>query len=370
MGHTDGNMEWEGRDEKKCNVRQYVLPFSVQMSNRTLQGVLKSKAMFKRLWHYLINTFAVRTMKSYKKALSLGTDHLAKLTANNMDAVVAAMEATFAPVLQAYVDAEQNLSAALGDYKGETKTVEELFDELRETKLSYWEGQVFFHFPKGTTQALQLFPNGRTTFGSGTYEQRILAIKTLGDKCAQIALLAPLSINVLAFHTQMASARALQQSAGEGQVALLRDLRESAWAVMCSEMYGNLGLLMHHHRTDPKQVERYFDLTLLRAKGDSGQGTEDTILTFYMTDAVTSAVIPNGTAVLTRASGEQLTQQTDAQGKVQFTIEGLTEPEQISIQFSAPNYTPRTEQGPIEPGEDEEGDIALVPMAPPPPPLP
>lgn len=92
------------------------------------------------------------------------------------------------------------------------------------------------------------------------------------------------------------------------------------------------------------------------------------MLTFYLTDSVTSAAIANGTAVLTRASGEQVTMQTDAQGKVQFTIEGLTEPEQITLQFSAPNYTPRTEQGPIEPGEDQEGDIALDPMAPPPPP--
>lgn len=49
----------------------------------------------------------------------------------------------------------------------------------------------------------------------------------------------------------MASARALQQSSGEGQVALLRDLRESAWAVMCSEMYGNLGLPIHRHRLFP-----------------------------------------------------------------------------------------------------------------------
>jgi len=323
--------------------------------------------MFKKLWHYLINSFAVQTMRSFKKALSLGTDHLAKLTANNADAVVAAMEASFAPVLQAYVDAEQYLSAALGDYKGETRTVEDLFDELRETKLPYWEGQVFFYFPKGSVQALQLFPNGRTTFSAGNYEQRILAIKTLGDKCALIPELAPLSVNVLAFHTQMASARALQQSSGEGQVALLRDLRESAWAVMCSEMYGNLGLLMHHHRTDPKQVERYFDLQLLRSKGDSGQASDETEITLFLTDAVTNAAITNGTAVLTRASGEQETKQTDERGKVKFTLRGLTAPEAVSLLATAPGYESRTEQGTIEPGEDQEGNIALNPLAPPPP---
>ncbi len=324
--------------------------------------------MFKRLWHYLINSFIVNTRRSYKKALSLGTDHLAKLTANNADPVVAAIEATFGPVLQAYVTTEQNLSAALGDYKGETMTVEQLFDELSATRLAYWEGQVFYHFPKGSVQATQLFPKGRSSFYDGTYEQRILAIKTLGNKCAQIATLQPLSLNVLAFHTQMASARALQQSSGEGQVALLRDLRQSAWTVMCNEMYGNLGLLMHHHRTDPRQVERYFDLQLLRTKAEDGPDADETVLTFRLKDAMTTGAIANGTAILTRASGAQLTRQTDAEGKLQFVIEGLTEAEEMSIQFSAPNYAPRTEQGPIEPGEDVDADITLNPMPVPPPP--
>ncbi|MCF8256337.1 MAG: hypothetical protein K9J06_02220 [Flavobacteriales bacterium] len=323
--------------------------------------------MFKKPWHFLINSFLVATRSSHKKLLSLAVDHLARLVANNADAVVAAIAATFDPVLQAYMATEQNLNAVLGDYKGETQTVKQLFQELNETRLPLWEGQVFFHFPKGSEKATQLFPKGRGAFQEGTYEQRILAIKTFGDKCAATAALAPFSVQVLAFHTQISSARALQQSAGEGQTALLRNLRDAARKMVCDEMYGNLGLLMHHHRTDPLQVERYFDLGLLRQPADSGEGGKDTELTFFLKDTVKGTVISNGTAVMTRASGQQETQQTQTNGRVRFILEGLTDPEEVSFAFSAPNYEIRLEQGTILPGEDQEGEIGLNPLAPPPP---
>jgi hypothetical protein len=322
---------------------------------------------FKLPYRFLINPFLVVTRLSYKKALSLGTDHLAKLVANQADAVVAAIMASFTPVMDAFLAAQQNLDAALGDYQGETQGVEELFDLMNSEKLSYWEGQLFYHYPKGSVQATQLLPSGRKPFQGGTYEQRILAIKTFGDKCALNPSLGPLSVNVLAFHTQIASARALQQSAGEGQVDALRDLRETARVALCNEMYGNMGLLMHHHRTNPTEVDRYFDFSLMRTKKKNRQSTE---LKFTLASALTGEVITNGTAVLTLASGEVLTRQTNADGEVRFLIERLAEPTEASITFSAPDYIDRTESGPIEPGEDMDEEIELTPIAPPAPPTP
>lgn len=322
---------------------------------------------FKLVYRFLINPFLVATRFSYKKALSLGMDHLAKLTANQADAVVAAMVATFTPVMNAFLAAQQNLDAALGDYHGETQSVEELFELMNTDRLPYWEGQVFYFFPKGTVQANQLLHGGRQPFQTGTYEQRILAIKTFGDKCALIPQLVPLSVNVLAFHTQIASARALQQSAGEGQVAALRDFRETARVALCNEMYGDMGLLMHHYRTDPTQVERFFDFSLLRTKRKTKQNTE---LKFTLSNAQTGELITNGTAVLTLATGAVITRQTNADGEIRFMIEGLTETTEASIVFSAPGYADRTESGPIEPGEDMEVETELTPLAPPTPPTP
>ena len=244
-----------------------------------------------RTWIFLSNTFEVQTRDSHKNALSLGVDHKAKLQANDSISVVADMLTTFNPVLQAYLAADQNLSAAKGTYKGKTQTVEELFETLRDTKLPYWEGKIFFFYPEGTDEATELFPNARSPFNSGTYEQRIQSIKILGDKCAADTDLNAVSTDILAFHTQIESARALQQSDGEGQVETLRDLREIARVAMCQEMYGNLGLLMNHFKTETERIEAYFDLSLIRRTKDEGIPINGAVLIAGTEEGIPEAVI-------------------------------------------------------------------------------
>jgi len=321
--------------------------------------------MVKRLWHYLINTFLVSTRSSYKKALDLGLDHEARLKHNQTDPVIAAMVASFGPVLQAYLTSDQNLDAALGDYKGDTLSVKQLFKVMNSTKLSHWEGQVHAQFPKGSPEELQFFPRSRRPFQESTYAQRIQAVKVFGDKCAALPSLHALGINVLAFHTQLLSARALQQTDGKAKVVTLRSLRESARVVMCVEMYGNLGLLMHHFRNDPKQVERFYDLTLLRTTMASGP--QDTLLTFFLKNNSTGMAIAGGTGVLTLPWGETQTVVSNLNGKVQFRLGGLKAEVQVALLFSAPGFMDRNETGPITPGEDVDADIELMPIAPPPP---
>jgi hypothetical protein len=70
--------------------------------------------MNKRAWHFLINTFFVVTRRSYKKALTLATKHLAALAANNLIPVIAAIEAAFTPVLQAYTCSRAEPECGLG----------------------------------------------------------------------------------------------------------------------------------------------------------------------------------------------------------------------------------------------------------------
>lgn len=219
-------------------------------------------------YRFFINPFLVATRYSYKKALSLGVDHKSKLIANQSDPVVAAMLVSFDPVLQSYLATDQNLASAEGTYEGKTQTVEELFELMNDEKLAYWEGQLFVHYPKGTASATNLLPDSRKPFQKGTYEQRIQAIKVLGDKCALDALLVPVSVNILAFHTQIESARQLQQSQGEGAVENLRTLRETARVLLCQELYGNMGKLMHLYRANPIAISNYFDITLLRSRSD------------------------------------------------------------------------------------------------------
>jgi len=318
-----------------------------------------------RPWHFLINTFLVVTRINYKKALVLGADHLAKLIANQADPVIAAMVAPFDAVWQSFKATDVNLRIALGYYKGETKTVEQLFDILNKEHLPDWEPAIYVVYRKGTPAATALLPQGRKPFQLGTYESRIQEIDALGQKCAAIPALQPLSVIILAFHVQIESARQLQQSTGEGQVAALRTLRETARVSLCQALYGNLGLLMNHYQSNPIEVANYFEMPLLRRKSDDG--SDETVLTFLITDAVTGAVIIGATVTVTLATGEVLTGQTDLNGRVEFTIERLPQTVQATLEVSAEGYETRTESGPIEPGDDVDADIALTPTPPAPP---
>jgi len=215
-------------------------------------------------YRFFMNPFLSVTRYSYKKTLTLGVDHKAKLIYRQADPVVAALLATYGPVLDAYMTVDSNLNALLGGYKAKTQTVEELFEVLSNEKLPYWEGQVFYFYPLGTAGATDIFANKRKPFNDGTYEQRIQAIRTLGEKCAVTLNLAAVSANILAFHTQIESARLMQQSDGEAAVAAQRTLRETARILLCNELYGNMGMLMHKHRENPVAVGDYFDMELLR----------------------------------------------------------------------------------------------------------
>jgi hypothetical protein len=216
-------------------------------------------------YRFFINPFLSVTRNSYKDMLSLGVDHKAKLVANQADPEIAAILVTYDPILQSYLNVDQNLSSVLGTYKGKTQTLEELFDQLRKIRLPLWEGQIFFFYPEGTETATSLFPNARNPFNDGTYEQRIQAIKVLGDKCALDPSLLGVSVNILAFHTQIESARLTQQSQGEGAADTLRTLRETARVLLCQELYGDMGKLMYKFRSNPTAVGDYFDMEILRS---------------------------------------------------------------------------------------------------------
>jgi hypothetical protein len=227
-------------------------------------------------YRFFINPFTVATRNSYKLMLSIGEDHKARLLALQADPDIAAILLTYNPVLQSYKNTDQNLQSALGTYKGKTQTVEELFEQLSNEKLNIWRGQIHSVYPEGTAAETALFPEKRKPFQQGTYEQRISAIKVLGDKCALDAspVVVAASVNILAFHTQIESARVLQQSQGEGAVANLRTLRETARLLLAAELYGNMALLMHKHRSNPTDVAQYFEMKYLRSAADNTEEVE------------------------------------------------------------------------------------------------
>ncbi len=225
--------------------------------------------MAKRKWIFLINTFLVNTFGNFKKTLTLITDHLSKLESQNSDADILAMFTTFEPLKESFENLYAQWQLTQGTREGKTQGFTERLQYFSVERINVWRGIVFSIFPENTPAAREIFYNDRQPFQAGTYEQRVNAFKTLGDKLAEYTTHAPLvalSTEVLSAHNELKALRDAQQNK-EGATAIFADSLETARVIVCQEMYSNLGLLMSKYKQTPDTIADYFDLSLLRKTG-------------------------------------------------------------------------------------------------------
>jgi hypothetical protein len=215
------------------------------------------------LWHYLSNTFLVITENSTKLMMILSPDFRARLQAENADPDILAMLNFFIPIDDALSAAFQSWTSAGAFYKGATLAFELLLKELVDVKLDLWVPQVQVVFPESTPQYLTLFPNGRSPYSSGPYDIRINTVKSLGDNLVVYPALAATKTDVDNFHTTLLSTRAEQQQK-EGIVRTKSDLLEVERVNTAVAMYATLGKLMAKFASNPSQIDRFFDLSLIQ----------------------------------------------------------------------------------------------------------
>ena len=214
-------------------------------------------------WHYLSNTFLVVTENSTKLMMILSPDNRARLQAESADPDILAMLNLFIPIDDALSAGYQEWVSAGAFYRGATLAFENLLTELNDTKLDQWVPQVQVAYADSTPEYLTLFPNGRTPFTSGAYDIRINTVKALGDNLASYPGLVATKTDVDAFYTTLLSTRADQQQKEE-TVRLKSDLLETERVNTAVGMYTTLGNLMAKFASDPAQIDRFFDLSLIQ----------------------------------------------------------------------------------------------------------
>ena len=220
--------------------------------------------MADRKWSYLINTFEVNTRGSHVKGVALSTDHKAKLESVGLtDAEVALWHTEFIPIWQSYIDIDQNYKLITGERKGKTQSVETLFKDLND-HLKIWEGKVHAEFPEDSDTEVEIFPNKRQPFQTGTYENRIQTIATLANKLGQYPGQAATKVLVQSFYNNILAAREAEQNK-EGSQTNLSALREQQRILVMEAMYGDLGRAMFKYRTNPDLIEALFDVAALRS---------------------------------------------------------------------------------------------------------
>lgn len=216
--------------------------------------------------NHLDNRFDNATRKNRKRMLSSSTDTDAKLDAQkNNDADIMMLYVLLHPVFALFTQLYSAWLAALGLYKGETLRLKNEMTTLSSQKIKQWDAAIRIVFLENTADYKALLPNGRKPFQSGTYEQRVAAVESLGARLATYPALAATKTDVDTYATLLRGIRLVQQQKEQ--------LAESASTVLETQrvqlaeiMFGVLGFLMYKFRAELNKVEDFIDFSLLKSR--------------------------------------------------------------------------------------------------------
>jgi hypothetical protein len=305
-------------------------------------------------WKYVSNQFNTATRTSNVKMLSIASDTKAKLEAEIADADINTFYTAYLPVYDAYRLISINYDIAEGNREGETLNIETILKEDLPFEVKKWEGVVRNVYVEDSPEEHRIFPNKRTKLLTGTYEKRIEEIGAIAGRLAEDTnvTLQAYAPTVQSFYNLAFSARNSQQMK-EGTLGQLSDTREAQRVLVAQELYAVLGGLMRKFKTDPTQVERFFDLSLLRETGDEG-GSEVTF-SGTITDNVTGALIGGATIA---ADGEVIAT-TNALGQFSITFP-ITEPLTVNLTITKTGYAVVNTTQSFSPGVNETQNINMA----------
>ncbi len=260
-------------------------------------------------WQYATNQFDNATERSYKLMSILSPDHTARLEAENSDPDIMALWNAYKPFDLAFATAYASWIAARGIYKGSTASVDQLLATLSSTKIKQWDAQVQGVFLEGTPDYIAIFPNGRNPFQDGAKDQRINEVQSLGIRLNVYPALAATKTDVNNFYATLLAARNTQQTKEMGVSTGSGDV-ETARVNSAVQMYFTLGTLMAKFKNTPLEIERFWQMSLLRSAGgdiiltgDIAGGDTDNILSGGFDDTTEFEITNTGTTLLKFCTG-------------------------------------------------------------------
>lgn len=324
-------------------------------------------------WIFLINTFEVNTRGSNRKMLTLVTDTHAKLNNEVSDPDILIIFDRLDPAYNAYRQICINYDLVEGNYAGETEAFENLMDTLP-FEIRKWESKVRAVYVEDTPKERAIFPHKRNPYLSGNYEERLSAIGTLAEKLELDSTLSAAHIMVGSFYNLALSTRLTQQQE-EGALGQLSDLRENQRVLVAEELYGALGVLMYIYRSDRAQIERFFDLTMLRTRA-KGQTTQAIAMDGLVNNALgnplkdvtvgirlaSEVLNSDGTGASGRLSQLKYVTTTELDGIFALNIDDLEEEEEATIVFSVIGHDTYEQTIMLIPGEDLTINATLQPL--------
>ena len=225
------------------------------------------------LWHFAENQFDNATKESRKRMNILIEDHIAKLKAELSDPDIAFLYERTLPVEQEWVNRYTNWKTAKGLYKGATDKFEELLEKLQAEKSPLWDNQIKVAVGEGSSDYIAIMPRGREPFYKGNRDERIAEVKALAKRLEGYPALAAVMDDVNAFFTQINNSR-LQQQQKEELVDKASDELEAQRVIVAQMMYANTGRLIDKFSETPENIERFFELQVIRDTGSDEEEVE------------------------------------------------------------------------------------------------
>lgn len=220
--------------------------------------------MPRQKWNILSNIFEVKTRGSFKKANAFGQYHFAVLKGHSTEPSIQPMYNSYGPVFIEFQNNYSRWHMGEGQSKGAVVGLNKALLSINE-KLKDWEPQVYLLYRQGTPEAMRIFPNKRTPFYKGSDVVRLAAIEALGKALETDPALAAVHADVVAFY-QLLKAKIDARHGAEGRIQTLRNNLEQSRQKLCAELYGNMGMLLYLHRHQIQNVDRYFDMGVLKNK--------------------------------------------------------------------------------------------------------
>lgn len=228
-------------------------------------------------WSALRNPFENATRNSFKLMNLISTDHHDKLkVAAADDAGLMHLYNMYVPIYAQFQETFTATTTNLSKYRGSTRRVETMFEEITSTKARHWDVAIQYHYPMETMDYSDLMPDGKEPFQKGGYEMRIKELKSLSERLADYPNMVATQTEIDQYVTALVAARTKQQGLELKKRQLSAKL-EAARRELSITLHGVLSYLVYYYRHDLGVVEQFYELQYLRTegKGEDEEKKED-----------------------------------------------------------------------------------------------
>ena len=215
-----------------------------------------------RLWHFLINSFLVATLGSYR-AMSLIANFTLNALNLPLNVLIYAQYTRLLPYVTAYALDYAAWIASLGTEESSTLAVVNVYKLLGNTWIITWDNTIQLLYNTKSTVYKALLKNRRKPFQKGSQEDKLINLKAFAVLLTGVAGLSAVLDDV---NAKIAILQALVDNHGTVKSATktASTAVETSRVTVGQQLYGVLGQLMDIFNASPGSIGAFFNLTAIR----------------------------------------------------------------------------------------------------------